>query len=167
MGGHWTDEDAALIAQARGLEWQQGDRLRDAIANETKRGAAKAEAAIAMRREPRDLARMVQVCDAFPDLRRRYDLTFAHHIEVLKLATDDERDAMLAQAGSNGWCARQTRRAVLALRIDTGNYQPVLEDDPVDAAMRRICQAWNRAPAASREMFLPLAYDAALGEIDL
>ena len=120
-----------------------------------------------MPRDPRDLGVMVQVCDAFPDLRRRYDLTFAHHIEVLKLATDAERDAMLVQAATNGWCARQTRRPVLALRIGIGDYQPVLDDDPVDAALRRICQSWSRAPAASREMFVELADDAALGEIDV
>ena len=59
-----------------------------------------------MRRDPRDLGGMGQVCDAFSDLRRRYELTFAHHIEVLKLVTDAERDAMLVQAATNGWCAR-------------------------------------------------------------
>lgn len=120
MHRHWTEADAAIVAKTRDPEWQQGDRLRYAILNETERGAAKSAAAAATKRDARELIVTVNVCTAFPDARRRYDLTFAHHAEVLKLATDDERDEMLVQAVVHGWPARQTRWAVLAARIDTG-----------------------------------------------
>ena len=164
MDGHWTDEDAAIVAQTRALEWRLGDRLRHAIAADPR---AKATAARAMFRDAKELSLMARVCAAFPDTRRRYNLTFAHHAEVLKLPTDEQRDEMLTRAIMNGWSARQTGREVLAERIKTGDYQPLQDDDPEDREMRSIAQAWNRASRAGRDAFLPLAEDAGLGEIVL
>ena len=164
MGGHWTDEDEAIVAQTRDLEWRLGDRLRYAFAANP---AAKATAARAMFRDAKELSLVVRVCAAFPDTRRRYNLTFAHHAEVLKLPTDEQRDEMLTRAIVNGWSARQTGREVLAERIRTGDYQQMADDDPEDREMRGIAQAWNRASRAGRDAFLPLAKDARQGEIIL
>ncbi|WP_267382522.1 MULTISPECIES: hypothetical protein [unclassified Sphingomonas] len=94
-------------------------------------------------------------------------LSFEHHAATLKLDSDTDRDAMLADALANGWTAKQTRAAVLRLRVASGDYHPPEDDDPEDGLFRAIAQACNRANPAVRRMIVESLEEADFGVIPL
>lgn len=56
----------------------------------------------------------VYVARGIPSLRRRNDISWAHHREVLVLGSELEQDRFLAQAAKNKWAVPQLRQAIRA-----------------------------------------------------
>jgi hypothetical protein len=111
------------------------------------------------------LAPILDVARRFPEGKRHDRLKFGHHLAVMAVKDDEQAEHLLCEAEEQ----HLTVAALKAhIRVKTDRQANMLpDDDPEDAAMRLIAQAWNRAPLAARESFLELAKEAALEEIDL
>jgi hypothetical protein len=108
---------------------------------------------------------IVETCRRFPEDRRHAALSFGHHLAVMAIEDDGEAERLLAEAEAQ----RMTAAALKAtVRVSTDRQVTMLEDDdPEDAAMRRIVHAWNRSPRAARQAFLELAQESHMGVIEL
>lgn len=88
-------------------------------------------------------ARCVAVALAFPQERRRADVTWSHHFEVVSYPVDDQ-DRLLALAAAEAMSVRRFRdvlaaeKAARAPQLDVAVWQPVLPR-PVD--VKRILDA--------------------------
>lgn len=111
------------------------------------------------------LAPILDVARRFPEGRRHDRLKFGHHLAVMAVKDDEQAETLLREAEEQHLSVAALKAHV---RVKTDRQATMLpDDDPMDAQMRLIAQAWNRAPLAAREEFLALAEEANFGEIDL
>lgn len=160
----WTALGRRLCMGARAMNWLIGDWL---IEGSERFGEKAREEAVTIFRS--DVARfdpIVKTCRRFPEERRRPALTFGHHLAVAPIEDDGEAERLLEQA--------ETERATVAMLkanvrvITAARALPGFEDDdPVDAAMRKIVQAWNLASRAARQEFIELVQESDMGVIEL
>lgn len=159
----WSKVGLMLRAARHNVDFLIGDWL---LTGSTEYGDQARDEAIAIFRS--DVPRfgpIVDVCRRFPEGVRHEALTFGHHLAVMAVDDDGEAERLLAEAEAQRMTAAAPKATV---RVSTDRQMNMLEDDdPEDAAMRRIIHAWNRSPKASRQAFLELAQESHMGVIEL
>lgn len=159
----WRNLGRRLCMGARTINWLIGDWL---IQGAERFGEKARDEAQAIFRS--DVARfdpIVRTCRRFPDDRRHKALTFGHHLAVMAIEDDAEADTLLDKAETEHLTTAGLKAEVMLARC--GVRLPLVDDDPIDTAYRRIVQAWNCAPRASRELAAESIEEAELGIIDL
>jgi hypothetical protein len=161
----WRDMGRKLCMGRRAVNWLIGDWL--IWGSDEKRFGRKAleEANAIFLADVDRFGPIVDTCRRFPETRRHAELSFGHHLAVMTVDDDGEAERLLAEAEAQRMTAAQLKATV---RVSTDRQVNMLEDDdPEDAAMRRIVHAWNRSPRAARQAFLELAQESHMGVIEL
>jgi hypothetical protein len=158
----WSTLGQKLCTAGRKINWLIGDWLID---GSTRFGEkARDEARVIFRSDVDRFDPILKTCRRFPEPRRHQALTFGHHQAVVDV-DDTQAEALLDKAETQ----RLTVPALKAeVRVLTNRQVSMLpDDDPEDAEMRLIAQAWNRASRAARRNFLEAAEECDLGVIEL
>ena len=164
----WIKLGRLVILRFRRASWDLGDWLKFGL--DPKRGWESQElqeALSVIRADAVRLTPVLETCRRFPEEKRHHRLTFAHHAAVMAIDDDAEADALLTEAEREGATVALLKATV---RVRTaGDRLPgmVEDDDPIDTAYRRIVQAWNCAPRASRELFAESVAESHMGVIEL
>lgn len=162
----WLAMGRQLAAGSKVVNWWIGDWWAAGSHRYGERARAAADGIFG--KEFQTIANAASVCRSFEGSRRREVLSFGHHAEVAALAPE-KADEILSEAEREKWSVRDTRRAVLAHKIETGAIQPRVDDDPDHTACRSMAHAWNRGSTEARAMFADLvaeSVEAGLGVID-
>lgn len=159
----WRQQGMGLELMFAKVSWLIGDWI-DAGAR-TYGTKAHEEANRIFRRFEKKLDPAVKVCQRFPAEVRRPALTFEHYLAVLPIGDLRREEAMLAEAETHGLTAPMLKAKI---KIEEGARQPSLpDDDPEDAAYRRLVHAWNLSPMSAREALMEEVEDKGMGVIEL
>lgn len=161
----WSNLGRKLCMGRRAVNWLIGDWL--IWGSDEKRFGRRAleEANAIFLADVDRFGPIVETCRRFPEQRRHAELSFGHHLAVMAVDDDGEAERLLADAEAQRMTAAQLKATV---RVTSDRQVNMLEDDdPEDAAMRRIVHAWNRSPRAARQAFLELAQESHMGVIEL
>jgi len=161
----WRELGRRLCLGARHINWLIGDWLIDGA--ERFGEQARDEAQAIFRSDVARFDPIVKTCRRFPEPKRHEGLTFGHHLAVAAIEDDAEAEKVLHEAEATGATVAMVK-AIVRVHSTAASLPGVVEDDdPVDTAYRRIVQAWNVAPRASRELFAESMAESHLGVIDL
>jgi hypothetical protein len=151
-----------LVAAHRDASWAIGDWVIAGMGVQGNRALVEAQKIV--RPEIDRLCVLVETCRRFPPGSRRASLRFAHHQTVAKL-DQVTAAALLDRAEREGMTVAALRAAA---RIVV-NPEPFgsIDDDPEDAAFRKLAQAWNRADKATRQMLVEQTEESGRRIIDL
>jgi len=159
----WSNLGRKLCAGARFMNWIIGDWLIEG--SERFGDKARDEANTIFRSDVDRFAPIVDTCRRFPETKRHQALTFGHHLAVMAIADDDQAEQLLSKAETERLTTAALKAEVKVIRSQ--DRLPLVDDDPVDTAMRRIVQAWNLAGRQAREEFIELAKESHMGVIEL
>jgi hypothetical protein len=111
----WWIGDWLVAGAQRFVPAGPGDGEREATELKEKRKAAHERYARAVELTGYDantLKHFVCVARAFASWRRRHDISWGHHREVLALEDERTQDHYMAEAARNGWSVSQLRQAI-------------------------------------------------------
>ena len=159
----WSNLGRRLCASSRVINWLIGDWLIEG--SERFGDKARDEAKTIFFSDVDRFAPIVDTCRRFPEPKRHQSLTFGHHLAVMAIEDDDQAEQLLTRAETDRLTTAALKAEVKVIRSQ--DRLPLMDDDPVDTAMRRIAQAWNLASMAARQNFLELAQESHMGVIEL
>lgn len=159
----WQQLGRRLCMGARTINWLIGDWLIDGAERFGEK--AREEAQSIFRSDVDRFDPILKTCRRFPEDKRHQALTFGHHAAVMSIEDDEAAEQLLVKAETERMTQAALRAEVKVIRAH--DRLPLVDDDPVDTAMRRIVQAWNLASRAAREDFIELAKESHMGVIEL
>lgn len=115
------------------------------------------------------LANAASVCRAIETSRRREVVPWSHHAEIVPLArqSPEAADELLERAERENMTVAQVRATVRVLQGKTvSEVLSARGDDPDHYEVLTIARAWNRAQIHNRQVFMELANEAGLEDID-
>lgn len=148
----WVEMGRELAEGQKVINWWIGDWW---IAGERKYGEAKA-ASVAMEifgKEYDTVRKCGWVSANFESVRRRTDLPFSAHEEVVTLPPK-EQDRIFEKARQNGLSTREIRVEAIKRKTALGLFKPrdQSEPDPEYSGFVNIGRAWNREQPISRHL---------------
>ena len=102
----WLAEGARLVESRSTASWAFADWLRTGV--DAWGEAALREAVNRSGNSPRKISNYLTTAKTYPPNRRRFALTFSHHLEVARLAPE-EAERILDEAEAEGWTRGRTR----------------------------------------------------------
>ncbi len=160
----WVGIGADLAAQRRNTDWL----IADWLAAGQERFADQIEfefLADTLGIAPKRLKSVAATAAAFPAAVRDASLSVDHHAHVATLPAPD-RLAILRRAHVEHWTPEETRIEAIKRKVESGQGNLMVDDDPEYHALMLIVRGWNRADRAVRQQFIDLAAESDLGIID-